>query len=278
MRLGRCERSIRRVLPLVGVCANVCVVNICAVLLAGVTTMAHAAMQLDRTRVIVTQTGGSSTVQVKNTGQRPIMLQVWVEPGDHAVKDKAFAVTSPQAVTPFIVDPPVLYLDAEKGQALRVWLTDPPETLPQDRESQFWLNVLEVPGVELPDDGGAAESKNNRLELTILTQIKLFYRPGKLADYKRSEKDKLRFTLQQDENKQYWLNIHNPAPIHQSLDKLALYPENAKEAVKLDAPMIAPFADIRLKLVQLMASLHTARVRFSVLDDRGEAMNDEQSL
>jgi len=279
MRLGRCKPGIQRALR----------ASAYAALLAGVTAMAgmtHAAMQLDRTRVIVTQTGGSAIVQVKNTGQTPVLLQAWIEPGENAVNSDT-AVTSVQAETPFIVEPPVLYMAGEETQALRVWLADPPETLPQDRESQFWLSVLELDAEALLDDGEDGP-QNNRLDFNILTQIKLFYRPKALADYKRSEEDKLRFTLERDAENQVWLNIHNPAPIYQSLDKLVLHYQDAKDSMTLDAPMVAPFGKTRIKAVKTNRSLFLltgqtspnkwSRIQYAILDDMGRVVEDEQKL
>jgi len=98
-----------------------CVALPAGMLLAGLCAVtAHAGMRLDRTRVIVTQTGGSAVVQASNPDQTPVLLQVWVEPGEDAVRRDATAnVTSPRTATPFIVDPPVLRLDAA---ALHAWL------------------------------------------------------------------------------------------------------------------------------------------------------------
>jgi len=252
-------------------------------LLAGLCAVtAHAGMRLDRTRVIVTQTGGSAVVQASNPDQTPVLLQVWVEPGEDAVRRDATAnVTSPRTATPFIVDPPVLRLDAQAAQALRVWLTDPPQTLPQDRESQFWLSVLEVPAEDSHDDGGAVvgtQGGGNRLELTVLTQIKLFYRPAMLADYQRSDEDRLRFSLEGDAQGLYCLVIKNPAPIHQSLDALNLRQHGMANPMRLDAPMIAPFGKKKIQLPQNFVPARDLRANFVTLNDQGERIHDEQKL
>jgi len=256
----------------------------CAALLTGMwlaglyAVVAHAGMQLDRTRVIVTQTGGSTVVQASNPDQTPVLLQVWVEPGEDSLHATAYGASP--APTPFLVEPPVLRLEPDDARALQVWLTDPPQTLPEDRESQFWLSVLEVPADGLDNDGAAmdAQGGGSRLELTVLTQIKLFYRPAMLADYRRSDEDRLRFSLERDAQGLYCLSIHNPAPIHQSLDTLALHQQGMANPMRLDAPMIAPFGKYRIQLPQNFVPARDLRASFVNLGDRGERIHDEQKL
>ncbi|PJI52023.1 molecular chaperone EcpD, partial [Methylobacterium radiotolerans] len=46
------------------------------------------------------------------------------------------------------------------------------EPMPQDKESVFWLNVLEIP----PKD----KANQNLLQMAFRSRIKLFYRPAGL--------------------------------------------------------------------------------------------------
>ncbi|WP_251677901.1 fimbria/pilus periplasmic chaperone [Escherichia coli] len=65
-----------------------------------------------------------------------------------------------------LLPPPINRVDPGKGQTLRVTFTDLP--LPTDRESVFWLNVLEIPTRYEP------KSNDNYLQVAFRTRIKLF--------------------------------------------------------------------------------------------------------
>jgi len=230
------------------------------------------AMQLDRTRLVITQAEGRAIIQAHSEDSLPMLLQVWVDNDQTA-----------QPGASFITDPPVMRLDPGKSRAIQVWLTQPPDTLPAERESLYWLNVLQVPATT----SGEASASNHRLYVSVQTRLKIFYRPRALAHYDAAalaSGDQLRFTLERDAAGLAWLRIHNPAPIHQSLATLTLHlPAPNTAAVALDAPMLAPFEEQRLALPKAAAhmGLHdreTARIAFSTIDDDGNVIEDEQLL
>jgi len=254
---------------------------LCAALLAGIalTSSAHAALVLDKTRVIVTQTDGKSSFNVSNSAKRPVLVQTWVEPGEASIANVTHA--SPvRPATPFIVDPPMVRLDGEDTRALQVWFTHTPYTLPENQESQFWLNVLEIPAEETLPEDTIDQSRQNRLDITIMTRIKLFYRPKKLADYQASDAEKLHFTIRRDAQKQAWLGLHNPAPVYQNLDKLVVQHIDGEKshAVALDAPMLAPFSEQHIPLPSTLPVADKMRITFTTIGDRGELLQAEQVL
>ncbi|MEM5619908.1 molecular chaperone [Pseudomonas aeruginosa] len=71
---------------------------------------------------------------------------------------------------PFSVTPAVTRVDPNGGAVLRIAYLKAP--LPTDRESLFWLNILEVP----PRD----EDENNALQFSFRSRFKLFFRPSQL--------------------------------------------------------------------------------------------------
>ncbi|AFQ46486.1 molecular chaperone [Burkholderia cepacia] len=118
------------------------------------------------TRVIYPAGDREVTVKLDNTGALPSLVQAWVDDGDmHSGPGKSQA--------PFILMPPVSRIDPGKGQTLRLVYTGEP--LPQDRESLFWLNVLDVAPQR------AAEEAVNSLQLAFRTRIKIFFRPNGLS-------------------------------------------------------------------------------------------------
>jgi len=229
----------------------------------------HAAMQLNRTRLILLETERKAVIEVQSKDAIPLLLQAWIDTGT----DSQGSAPPP---LPLIVDPPVARLEPGQSRALQVLLTETPKSLPADRESLFWLNVLEVPL-------GTDTDVTTRLSMALQSQLKLFYRPRALADASAVHLEpggRLRFALVR-EAQQAWLEIHNPAPIHQTLVSLKLSPADGRGgSVELaDAPMLAPFATARLALP---AGVDAAPARwqlgFSTLDDDGNLMEDAQAL
>jgi P pilus assembly chaperone PapD len=81
---------------------------------------------------------------------------------------------------PFIVLPPIVRIEPGKGQSWRLVFNG--SRLPQDRESLFWFNLLDIPPE--PKNGTAI----NYLQLAIRSRIKLFYRPAGVAAEKMARR------------------------------------------------------------------------------------------
>lgn len=84
---------------------------------------------------------------------------------------------------PFSLLPPVVKMSEHAGQALKISAMNT-HSLPKDRESVFWLNVLDVPPV--PEGSG-----DSYLQVAIRNRIKLFYRPDQLSDLDSSVAEKI---------------------------------------------------------------------------------------
>jgi len=253
----------------------------CALLLGGSTL--HAAMQLDRTRLVIHEAEGSAVLQMRSKDTLPLLLQLWVDhDADASPQDNAALLAASDI--PFMTDPPVMRLEPGKTRAVQVLMTRVPATLPTDRESLYWLNVLEIPAIV---DAHPSSPHSDRLHMGFQSQLKLFYRPKALAKYSDAStldaSDRLRFALTRDAGNHAWLSIHNPAPIHQSLATLTLHPStHAGAPLKLDTPTLAPFADVRLALPpdvdRYARSTSPVRLTFATINDDGELIEDEQTL
>ncbi len=89
-------------------------------------------------------------------GETPSLTQVWVDDGrvqNQPEKDAA----------PFIVLPPIVRIEPGKGQSWRLVFNG--SRLPQDRESLFWFNLLDIPPE--PKNG----KTDNYLQLAIRSRI-----------------------------------------------------------------------------------------------------------
>src|SRR5580698_3626086 len=91
---------------------------------------------VDGTRVVYPAAKREVTINIRNPGDTPSLVQAWLDAGDPHAKPGESRV-------PFVMTPPLFRLDPTKGQSLRLVYTH--DALPEDRESLFWLNVLDIP-------------------------------------------------------------------------------------------------------------------------------------
>jgi chaperone protein EcpD len=143
---------------------------------------AQAAIQVIGTRVIYPAGQREVTVSLLNNNETPRLLQAWVDSGDSRE-------TAQTSTAPFLVTPPMARIDPGKGQALRLIYTG--GELPQNRESVFWLNMLEVP----PRPQAQQGESQNFMQFAIRTRIKVFYRPKGLEGSVAKAHEALRWRL-----------------------------------------------------------------------------------
>ncbi len=103
--------------------------------------------------------------------------------------------------------------------------------LPQDRESLFWFNLLDIPPE--PKNG----KTDNYLQLAIRSRIKLFYRPAGVAAEKIAAEKALSWALAPTGN---GLRVSNASARYITIDSITL---NGK---KHAAGMVAPFSSLEI--------------------------------
>lgn len=169
---------------------------LCAGIFAG---RSEAAVVIGGTRVVYPAQEKDVTIKLTNRGNTPTLVQLWLDAGD----DKSGPDT---AKVPFAVTPPLFRLDPGKGQAVRLMYSNEP--LPTDKETLFWVNMVEVPPK-------AADGDRNRLEFAFRTRIKLFFRPVGLPGDAKSAPQKLTWKLVKGEGgKGVALQATNPTPYY----------------------------------------------------------------
>lgn len=122
-----------------------------------------ASTVISGTRVIYLSDSKEVSVKITNKGAAPVLIQSWIDNGDQKSRPSSIKV-------PFVITPPINRIDAGKGQTLRIRYTG--ENLPPNKESVYWLNVLEVPAKN--------KTVDNSLQMAFRSRIKLFYRPANL--------------------------------------------------------------------------------------------------
>ncbi|WP_434156350.1 fimbrial biogenesis chaperone [Morganella morganii] len=92
------------------------------------------------TRYIYPEDAKDITVRVNNESASPVFVQYWLDSGDSET------LPAKLPVTPFELTPPVSRINPGAEQILRIQLIDK-NSMPSDRESLWWLNVLDIPPV-----------------------------------------------------------------------------------------------------------------------------------
>lgn len=129
----------------------------------------NASVVINATRVIYPAQSKYVNVQLVNRSKTTHLVQSWIDTGNPAA--------APETIkTPFSLTPPVVKMAANEGQALKLSVINS-GLLPNDRESVYWLNVLDVP----PVPEGAKEGENY-LQVALRSRIKLLYRPQGLSE------------------------------------------------------------------------------------------------
>lgn len=208
--------------------------------------LAQAGIVITGTRVIYPGEQREITVQLSNNGDVPALAQAWID-------EKPDTENVAKARSPFLLTPPVTRVNPGKGQSLRIRLIE--QGLPQDRESLYWLTVLELP--PKPAEGTAA----NKLQMAFASRLKLFYRPKGLGSLE-SGIQSLQWKLQGDE-----LVCTNPGAFHITFVGIRL----GGQEVTLDkgSAMVAPRDTLRLPLKGLATGSGDTSVDFKVINDFG---------
>ncbi|MBE1161437.1 fimbrial biogenesis chaperone [Dyella acidiphila] len=214
-------------------------------------SLLHASVTIDRTRLIYQQDDREADVRLRNDGPKPVVVQSWLDNGD--------ATQAPADIpVPFVLMPPIARVEAAHGQVLRVVYTGEP--LPHDKESVFWLNVLEIPPKEQP-----AESRNV-LQFAIRSRIKLFYRPKGLSGDAADAPSKLTWKIVA-QGDGYALEASNPTAYHVSLNRVALQLDS--RIIEAGDGMVSPGETQRYALKGVQQAPAAGRVKYSFIDDWG---------
>lgn len=205
------------------------------------------------TRLIIDASSHESALSLKNLNEYPVLVQAWIDLGD--------AETGPdQSDSSFVVLPPIFKMNPGDLQTLRILYL--PENKPSDRETLFWLNVLEVPPTtaDMGDDAV-------KLVLTMRTQLKVFVRPRNIKVKPDAALTMLQWQVSYTGNT-CRLTVKNPSPYHISFAYLD-YSEG-EQHLRLPAEMLAPFGNATFDLFSCPAT-PDAVARFALIDDAGNA-------
>lgn len=219
----------------------------------------HASVVISGTRVVYPAGESEVTVNMTNRGDVPALVQSWLDNGQDVDK------SPDQIEVPFTLLPPMFRIEPDGRQSLRMIYTG--DSLPQDRESLFWLNVLDVP--QKAQDSG----ESNQLQFAFRSRIKVFFRPNDLPYVAEEAPAELQWRLvASDEG--HALEVRNPTPYYISFDSVGLVAAGQRHAREADSSsegsMVNPGESNRFALPSLtVAPGSEAEVEFETIDDYG---------
>ncbi|MEG0859900.1 MAG: fimbria/pilus periplasmic chaperone [Pseudomonas sp.] len=244
-----CKRPFKQLL-LVGLIALACAEAMAGVVITG-------------TRLVYPAGQKEITVKLNNNGAQPALTQSWIDTGD--VKS-----TPTNSRAPFVLSPPVSRIDPGKGQSLRVMFTG--AALAGNKESLFWLNVLEIP--PKPQDAEAL----NTLQMAFRSRIKLFYRPEGLPGTPTEAIEQVQWqVVPASKGQGLALQAFNPSAFHVSVVELELV-VGAQRDRGADG-MVGPGETRQFALEKLKTlPAGNAQVEFNAINDYGALIPTRKAL
>lgn len=234
-----------------------------ASLAALVCSQVSAGVVITGTRLIYPADQKEITIKLNNDGTQPALVQSWIDTG-------SVESTPTSSNAPFLISPPVARIDPGKGQSLRLLFTGAP--VAQDKESVFWLNVLEIP--PKPQDA----QDLNTLQMAFRSRIKLFYRPTGLPGNASEAIEQVQWKLvEAREGQGMALQAFNPSAFHVSLIELNLVAGSRRE--RSEDGMIAPGETRQFALPALTTRpAGDSQVEFSAINDYGALVPTRKTL
>ncbi|MBP6121592.1 MULTISPECIES: molecular chaperone [Providencia] len=198
--------------------------------------IANAGVIIGGTRVIYNEGNKDVSISVDNPDKTPYLIQSWIDNMEEK-KQSDFTIT-----------PPLFRLNADKTNALRIFLTE--NKLPSDKESLFWLNIKTIP---------ATERTENSLQIAFKTQIKLIYRPKALKDINFIEEQKKLIWSKSGNH----ITVKNPTPYFMNFQSITF---NGKKVN--DISYAAPFSTTSFEIND---TTDRGSVKWEVINDYGAA-------
>lgn len=198
---------------------------------------AQSAFVLNSTRYIYTEANNSIPIEVSNKSERKYGGQVSVYL-DGTESDQI--TTETPVVLP---SPPVFKSGPNSKQRINLRMINK-EALPTDRESLFWLNVLEI-----PMSTRASGASGNSIALAMNIKVKLLYRPDAISEQRQDAESQIFYRA--SDNK---LTIVNKSPFYFAISQLeidgkSIYPTD--EVTRSNLQKLSPYSAVDIGDIQV---------------------------
>lgn len=212
----------------------------------------YAGVMINTTRVIFPGNQDNTVIQLTNSGEIPSLVQSWADEGD--------INSSPETTgAPFMVVPPVTRIARGGGQQLKIRIME--NNLPHDRESVFYLNVVDIPA--------KTTATGNTLQFALRTRIKLFYRPDDLPLPPDDVPEQISVSLSGET-----LILNNPSPYYFTLSALVSGGDNTPSHIS--TVMLAPYSESRVAYAGHLSAGES--VTLISINDKGHSVRTEKTL
>lgn len=213
--------------------------------------IAKANLALDGSRVVLYHSDREASLNIKNDGEFPVVVQTWVDDGNPENTPETITDVSALSL------PPVLQLKPSESQQVRV--INKFTNTDKEKETLYWLNLYEImpkPANKKYDEG--------LINVVVRLQVKVFYRPDNLIMAISDVSSALIFTKSDKQ-----LTIENPTPFYVTI-KSASSENNPNILI----PMIAPFSKQQVNLVD--SKINT--INYVLIDDFGGEFKDKKEI
>lgn len=238
------------------------------VIILFISNNAFANVVISSTRIIYDASKKEATIQTENLREKPSLVQVWIDDGDASVAAK-------NSASPFVITPPLIRLEPNAGQMFRIIYIPNQINLPQDKESVFYFNLLDIP--PSPDEKNGDEVGESYLQFAYRSRIKLFYRPAALPDNVFDSVKKLSWELNKNDGK-IILNAKNDSSYHISFATIKL-DYNGQE-YDVQSEMLPPKESMsfHIKNFPENVDIKNVKINFSYVNDYGALIKDSYSF
>lgn len=195
----------------------------------------QAAISVSGTRVIYEESSNETPLTVRNTADGSIyLIRSWIDKeGNQSA--------------PFTITPPLFRIDSGQENAIRITKTDT-SSLPQDRESLFWLNIMAIP----PE----SDKKDSKLQFSLNTRIKLLFRPDSINNKNQAQNAWEQLTFSRTSS---GMKLKNPTPYYINIFSMKFDGVMVKEK----AITIPPMGD------KVVVGTTGTRMTWSAINDYG---------
>lgn len=198
--------------------------------LTAISFQAASSVTMTGSRIIYLEGSKSVNVEFKNADAIPYAVQSWFDSGD-------VNSTAQTGRAPFSASPALFRIMPGSGQVMRIMFTGNPASLPDDRESVFYFNFLQIPPSNALED---TDSRQNKMLVMLKSRVKIFYRPQCILPDAASAPDLIKVRTE-SANGNVRVHVKNASPLHISMDSITL--RKGEKEVKQRAEMISPFAE-----------------------------------
>jgi fimbrial chaperone protein len=225
-------------------------------LLTAPAAQAAGGLNINATRVVVTQAEGGARLITGNSSDTPYLMNI-----------RFSATPDGKGKTPFLASPPVFRLEAGGSNVVKILAGDT-RMLPRDRESVFYLSANGIPKSNpLARDGSGFVSGG--LSYAVGNQIKLFYRPTGLPGTAKEAIKGLKMSRVAD-----GVRVSNPSAYHVSLASLRL----GGQAVTFNATqpaMLTPFGAVTYRVRATYPLSAAGKAEWNAINDSGAQVKAE---